>query len=501
VSFISASSYLDGDAFCGMREHMRRVCEEVWILDLGGEGRGTRQSENVFAIQTPVAIAVAVRGGTGFQPVGPDSPINIRYGAYLPHWTKGSSIYSVTFRLADSLPRAVVEEWLAERTKIVRAAREMNRPLTEPEEKRLQHLFSEKVDKYMDAGRGACWMRQDRIAGIVADTLRHFDGERYHLAVWCVMPNHVHVVVEPLPGHELADILHSWKSFSANLANRALGRKGEFWQPEYYDHLIRSETDLAHSIEYVFLNPARAGLKNWKWSGGRASEGATGGGTGFQPVGPGQGAPGDSEHGLEGRATSEQAARVHYARVEGTSRQKLKALDAVTDFASLKWEDCPDDWQAPFRPAGKGEYFAWPLLTDVFAWQQSGIKAGRTWVIAPSADALHARWRGLMNANRDKRPKLFKDSPTGRKATDAPTQLPPRPGKLQAIVEVPKNASPPDIVPCAYRSFDRQRVFGDARMLDRPSPGLWAAHGEGQVYLTSLLTKPLAQVQPLPPAP
>ena len=63
VSFISASSYLDGDAFCGMREHMRRLCDEIWILDLGGEGRGTRKSENVFAIQTPVAIAVAVRYG------------------------------------------------------------------------------------------------------------------------------------------------------------------------------------------------------------------------------------------------------------------------------------------------------------------------------------------------------------------------------------------------------------------------------------------------------
>jgi hypothetical protein len=63
VSYISASSYLDGDAFCGMREHMRRVCDEIWILDLGGEGRGARKSENVFAIQTPVAIAVAVRYG------------------------------------------------------------------------------------------------------------------------------------------------------------------------------------------------------------------------------------------------------------------------------------------------------------------------------------------------------------------------------------------------------------------------------------------------------
>ena len=77
VSFITASSYLDGDAFCGMREHMRRLCDEIWILDLGGEGRGTRKSENVFAIQTPVAIAVAVRYGKAKK----NKPAKVRYAA------------------------------------------------------------------------------------------------------------------------------------------------------------------------------------------------------------------------------------------------------------------------------------------------------------------------------------------------------------------------------------------------------------------------------------
>jgi hypothetical protein len=77
VSFISAASYLDGDAFVGMREHIRRVCDEVWIIDLGGEGRGTRQSENVFAIQTPVAIGVAARFGKTRSEV----PATIHYTA------------------------------------------------------------------------------------------------------------------------------------------------------------------------------------------------------------------------------------------------------------------------------------------------------------------------------------------------------------------------------------------------------------------------------------
>lgn len=75
VSFISASSYVDGDAFAGMRDHMRHICDEIWVLDLGGEGRGTRRDENVFAIQTPVAIAVAARYG---QP-NPTTPAIVRY--------------------------------------------------------------------------------------------------------------------------------------------------------------------------------------------------------------------------------------------------------------------------------------------------------------------------------------------------------------------------------------------------------------------------------------
>jgi len=193
--------------------------------------------------------------------------VNVRQGAYLPHWTGGASVYSVTFRLADSLPEAVVEAWATERENIIRTAQQMGRPVAEHEEARLQHLFSDKVDRYLDAAHGACWMRRDGIAGIVAGALRHFEGDRYRLSAWCVMPNHVHVVVEPLAGHDLPDILHSWKSFTANRANKALGRRGAFWQPEYYDHLIRDEDDLAHSIEYVLRNPERAGLRGWRWCG------------------------------------------------------------------------------------------------------------------------------------------------------------------------------------------------------------------------------------------
>ena len=162
VSFISASSYLVGNAFAGMREHLRRICDEIWILDLGGEGRGPRKSENVFNIQTPVAIAVA-------------------------------------FRAADKKP--------------------------------------------------------------------------------------------------------------------------------------------------------------------------------------------------------DSPAKVRYASIEGTRPEKLAALDTITDFGQVNWQDCPDDWQAPFRPEEEGAYFHWPLLTDLMPWQHSGVQLKRTWPICADETTLRQRWQSLLQSN------------------------------------------------------------------------------------------------------
>jgi hypothetical protein len=248
VSFISASSYIDGDAFCGMREHMRRQCDSIWILDLGGEGRGTRQDENVFAIQTPVAIAVAVR--------------------------------------------------------------------------------SKKVKK-----------------------------------------------------------------------NRS--------------------------------------------------------------------------------------AKVHYVRIEGTREAKFDALDAIQDFSGVKWQDCPEDWQAAFRPAGKGNYFDWPLLTDLMPWQHSGAQFKRTWPICADPETLRARWRALLKS-RDM-PSAFKET----RDLKIHSKCPPLPGTQNAaepIDQLSEDAPFPRIERYAYRSFDRQWILADSRLGDYLRPSLWRAQSERQVYLTSLLT-------------
>ena len=205
------------------------------------------------------------------------SEILKRRGAYLPHWTRDGAWYAVTFRLWDALPQRVVQSWLFERENIVKTAVQMKRPLSKQEEQRLAHLYSEKVERYLDAGHGSCFMKDDRVAQLVTTALHHFDRQRYSLAAWCVMPNHVHVVVQPFAGRitggtpvphsELPNILHSWKSFTAKEANKLLRRSGEFWQAEYYDHLIRDEADFRHAVKYVLDNPIKTGLRNWKWIG------------------------------------------------------------------------------------------------------------------------------------------------------------------------------------------------------------------------------------------
>ncbi|MFO7900104.1 MAG: transposase [Planctomycetota bacterium] len=292
---------------------------------------------------------------TGFLAPDPDALLVKKDGAYLPHWTLSGGTYFLTFRLGDSLPQSVVERWTTERDAILQRSREAGRQPTQAERARLLRLFSEKVETYLDEARGACWLKQPDVADLVQQALLRFDGERYDLIAWAIMPNHVHVVVRPRAGHELPDILHSWKSYTANQANQHLQRQGRFWQPEYYDHLVRDENDLAHCVGYTYTNPDRAGLDDWPWRGlrsprepgGTASRGTgsrgtgsrgtgsrdtgsrgTGSrGTGFQPVGQsnqGQDAPATrgtgfqpvnqsnqgqdapaTTHGQDGRATTE----------------------------------------------------------------------------------------------------------------------------------------------------------------------------------------------------
>jgi len=212
-----------------------------------------------------------------------DGPGNMtpstRSRGYLPHLEGKHPIYFVTFRLADSLPRELVVRVRKQREALEKA-RAAGASVA-ADRVRLQELRAllQKVERCLDSGLGACYMRDFRIAKIVADAIRHFHGKRYQVLAWCVMPNHVHVVFSTLGERKLEAILHSWKSFSAQGANRLLGRSGGFWQREYFDHLVRNEASLSRIIRYVQENPQKAGLRDWPWAGTEELRSA-----GFQPA-------------------------------------------------------------------------------------------------------------------------------------------------------------------------------------------------------------------------
>ena len=205
----------------------------------------------------PPAVAGASRPRFG--------EVRIHNRGRLPHWEQDAATYFITFRLADSLPAPVLEGIESERQAIVKTAYQLHRDLSTDERRKIQQLSTPVIEKFLDNGKGACHLRNPAIAEEVANSLLHFNEKRYRLFAWCVMPNHVHVVARLFPGQTLATVVHSWKSFSAKHANQVLGSHGIFWQREYYDHLIRSESEFERAIRYVQENPAKAGLKNWKW--------------------------------------------------------------------------------------------------------------------------------------------------------------------------------------------------------------------------------------------
>ncbi|MBN1795793.1 MAG: valine--tRNA ligase [Sedimentisphaerales bacterium] len=199
--------------------------------------------------------------------------IEKRQGRYLPHWSAEGTTYAVVFRLADSVPDEVTEKWRLQRQNITERAEQQKRSLTHAEQIELQRLQSEKIESFLDAGHGECLLRDASITEIMDSALKHFDGERYDLIAWAVMPNHVHVIVRPRPGYKLSEIVHSWKSFASKEINRRLARSGSVWMDEYYDHLIRDEKDFRNQINYVLTNPEKAGLQNWTWYGMKKERG------------------------------------------------------------------------------------------------------------------------------------------------------------------------------------------------------------------------------------
>jgi len=514
VCFISNYSWLDGLSFTGMRERYLDAFDRVWIDCLNGDkyktGKLTPEGEpdpSVFStqfnpegIQVGTAIALLVRSA-GVSPAKEDKGLEdacatepffsyddvaIRSRGHLPHWEIEGGTYSVTFRLVDSLPQPILDSIEFERQDIVKTAKQQGRELTAVEERKLAGLYSKHVEAALDAGSGACHLASPKVANMVAGALRYFDGERYQLIAWSVMPNHVHVVFRPASGYSLEKILHSWKSFTSKEANKILGKSGEFWERESYDHLVRDAQELQRIVRYVVENPVKANLKNWDWVWCSAA---------FSPVCSAGVSPvrsaGVPPAGLASRPGPEDrksqrdagATPVRFRHLWGKTKRQQLLETAVQDGQSLYQQFKPSlELGLPFAPAQVGSgYLAWPLLTDLFPVSFPGVKTSRDDVVVDiDRERLVERMK-LYFDPRVSHEEMRRVSPSAMTSTarfDAE-------GVRDYLRK--RGFLPQNVVRFCYRPFDVVWLYWgpETKLLDEKREDLFAAFRAGNRFLTS----------------
>ncbi len=185
----------------------------------------------------------------------PELPIGEVHGGNLPHWRQEGATYFVTFRTADSMPAERVEQWKAERAVWLKQHPE---PHDAAVRREYHKLFHERWQNWLDESHGACHLANPEIKRLVENALRHFDGDRYRLDEFVVMPNHVHALITPLGEHALSEILQNWKSFTAHEINKRLNLAGAFWQKESFDHIVRSADQAERIRQYIRDNPKKS---------------------------------------------------------------------------------------------------------------------------------------------------------------------------------------------------------------------------------------------------
>ena len=189
--------------------------------------------------------------------------MNARTRGYLPHLDVPEGTYFVTFRLADSLPTALLVSLKTE--PLMKKSEQMPNIFLE------KNRYVRKIELLLDAGAGECALRDPRVACLVVNALRQLNEQQYFLHAWTVMPNHVHVLFTLEEYSKLSSIMQKWKGSTAFQANRLLNRTGRFWQPEYFDRLIKTKRQFEFYLRYILNNPVKAGLclevSQWPWSG------------------------------------------------------------------------------------------------------------------------------------------------------------------------------------------------------------------------------------------
>lgn len=246
-----------------------------------------------------------------FRGFDPHAPMHIDR-RHLPHWRQDGATYFVTFRLGDSMPRPVLLDWEDEDRTWLRA-HGIDGPLSDPKwhsvydalPEQARELFqrhaARRLHVELDKCHGSCLLRRPEARRVLGGTLEHFNGERWWVGDFVIMPNHVHGLFQPLPVgrtsglspgiggagappygdvgrssglsvestdsaehrptcYELSDILGSVKGFVSTRLTKLGLKTGKLWQQENYDRLVRDQAELSAWRRYIARNPEKARL-------------------------------------------------------------------------------------------------------------------------------------------------------------------------------------------------------------------------------------------------
>lgn len=187
----------------------------------------------------------------------------------LPHWAQDGRVVFITWRMNDSLPVEVLNTWRAQRTSWL-AQRNIDpqipgwkkqlHALPPAEVAEFHETFTESWHQLLDQGHGSCALREPKCAAIVRDSLLHFDGDRYQMHSFVIMPNHLHLLVTFSDREAMLAQCESWKRFTGTQLNRLLGTTGRFWQQDAFDHLVRHQAQYHRLLRYLAENPIKARL-------------------------------------------------------------------------------------------------------------------------------------------------------------------------------------------------------------------------------------------------
>lgn len=196
---------------------------------------------------------------------------------HLPHYHPPNAVYFVTFRLAGSLPRQVVEALQQENERQERLlAQQYQGAALQAERYKLHKKSFARYDSYLDQSEGPRWLAKPQVAEVVAREMKALEPQHYRLIAYCIMSNHVHLLVDltdipeppqPKSGQHYTALSHAMrllKGRTARFCNQILGRSGPFWADESYDHVVRNEKEYQRIIAYIVDNPVKAGLvQDW----------------------------------------------------------------------------------------------------------------------------------------------------------------------------------------------------------------------------------------------